>query len=128
MRWSCGVKSFKVHVTDEVLDDLRARLRRTRWPDEVPGIGWKQGTDLNWLQHLVSYWANDFDWRAWEQRLGALEQFTWDGIHFVYRRAASSRGVPIVLTHGWPSSFLDYLDMLPMLEHFDVFPVRRWRL
>jgi len=114
------VESFKVHVTDEVLDDLRARLRRTRWPDEVSGIGWKQGTNLDWLQHLVSYWANDFDWRAWEQRLGALDQFTWDGIHFVYKRAASGRGVPIVLTHGWPSSFLDYLDMLPMLENFDV--------
>jgi len=114
------VEPFKVHVAEEVLDDLRARLRRTRWPDEVPGIGWQQGTNLEWLQRLVSYWANEFDWRAWEKRLDAVDQFTWKGIHFMYRRAASGRGVPLILTHGWPSSFLDYLDMLPMLENFDV--------
>jgi microsomal epoxide hydrolase len=85
------VEPFKVHVADEVLDDLRARLRRTRWPDEVPGIGWKQGTNLDWLQRLVSYWTNEFDWRAWEQRLGALDHFTWEGIHFVHKRAPSGR-------------------------------------
>jgi pimeloyl-ACP methyl ester carboxylesterase len=68
----------------------------------------------------VSYWANEFDWRAWERKLNALNQFTWDGIHFVHQRAASGGGVPLILTHGWPSSFLDYLDMLPMLKDFDV--------
>jgi pimeloyl-ACP methyl ester carboxylesterase len=114
------VDPFRIHIADEVLDDLRARLRHTRWPDEVPGIGWNQGTELNWLRRLVSYWANEFDWRAWERRLNGLNQFTWDGIYFVHQRAASGRGVPLILTHGWPSSFLDYLDMLPMLEHFDV--------
>jgi pimeloyl-ACP methyl ester carboxylesterase len=75
---------------------------------------------MNWLQRLVSYWADEFDWRAWERRLNALDHFTWEGIHFVYQRAASGKGVPLILTHGWPSSFLDYIDMLPMLEHFDV--------
>jgi pimeloyl-ACP methyl ester carboxylesterase len=118
------IEPFRIHIADEVLDDLRARLRHTRWPDQVPGIGWKQGTELEWLQHLVSYWANDFDWRAWERKLNALDHFVWQGIHFVHRRAASGRGkprsVPLILTHGWPSSFLDYVDMLPMLENFDV--------
>jgi pimeloyl-ACP methyl ester carboxylesterase len=114
------VEQFRIHVADEILDDLRARLRHTRWPDEIPGIGWKQGTELHWLQRLVSYWANDFDWRAWEQRLNALNQFTWEGIHFVHQRATSGRGVPLILTHGWPGSFLDYLDMLPMLDAFDL--------
>jgi pimeloyl-ACP methyl ester carboxylesterase len=114
------VEAFRIHVADEVLDDLRARLRQTRWPDQVPGIGWRQGTELEWLQHLVSYWANEFDWRAWEQRLNALDHFTWEGIHFVYKRAASGRGMPLILTHGWPSTFLDYVDILPMLEDFDL--------
>ena len=114
------VEPFRIHVTDEVLDDLRARLRHTRWPDQVPGIGWKQGTDLDWLQHIVSYWANEFDWRAWEQRLNTLDHFTWEGIHFVYKRAVSGRGTPLILTHGWPSTFLDYVDMLPMLDDFDL--------
>ena len=75
---------------------------------------------MDWLQRLVSYWANEFDWRAWEQRLNTLDHFTWEGIHFVYKRAASGRGMPLILTHGWPSTFLDYVDMLPMLDDFDV--------
>jgi pimeloyl-ACP methyl ester carboxylesterase len=86
----------------------------------VPGIGWKQGTELEWLQRLVSYWADQFDWRAWEQRLNALDHFMGEGIHFVYRKSPSGRGVPLILTHGWPSSFLDYIDMLPSLEDFDL--------
>ena len=114
------VEPMRIHIADEVLDDLRARLRRTRWPDQVPGIEWNQGTELEWLRRLVSYWSDEFDWRAWERRLNALDHFIWQGIHFVYQRAASGRGVPLILTHGWPSSFLDYLDMLPILENFDV--------
>ena len=114
------MERFRIHVADDVLDDLRARLRHTRWPDQIPGIGWNQGTELNWLQHLLSYWAEEFDWRSWEKKLNALDHFIWEGIHFVHQRAASGRGVPLILTHGWPSSFLDYVDMLPMLEDFDV--------
>jgi pimeloyl-ACP methyl ester carboxylesterase len=114
------VEPFRIQVSDKMLDDLRARLRQTRWPDQIPGIGWEQGTELEWLNRLVSYWADEFDWRAWERRLNALDHFTWEGIHFVRQRAASGRGIPLILTHGWPSSFLDYMDMLPMLGHFDV--------
>jgi hypothetical protein len=114
------VEPLRIHVADEVLNDLRARLRNARWPDQIPGIGWEQGTELDWLRRLVSYWANEFDWRGWERRLNAFNHFTWEGIHFVYQRAPSGQGVPLILTHGWPSSFLDYMDMLPMLEHFDV--------
>ncbi len=86
----------------------------------MPGIGWEQGTELEWLRHLVSYWADEFDWRAWETRLNALDHFTWQDIHFVRQRATSGKGIPLILTHGWPSSFLDYVDMLPMLRAFDV--------
>ena len=114
------MEPFRIHVADEVLDDLQIRLHHTRWPDQIPGIGWERGTELNWLRHLVSYWADEFDWGAWERKLNALDYFTWDGIHFVHQRAASGRGVPLILTHGWPGSFLDYVEMLPMLEHFDV--------
>ena len=82
----------------------------TRWPDQLPGIGWEQGTEQEWLRHLVSYWADTFDWRAWERKLNTLHHFTWEGIHFVHQRAAFGRGVPLILTHGWPSSFLDYIE------------------
>ena len=114
------MERFRIRVEDEVLEDLRARLRKARWPEQIPGIGWKQGTELEWLRRRVAYWAEEFDWRAWERKLNALEQFTWEGIHFVRQRAQSGRGVPLILTHGWPSSFLDYVDMLPLLENFDV--------
>jgi hypothetical protein len=67
------VEPFRIHVADEVLNDLRARLRHTRWPDQIPGIGWEQGTELDWLRRLVSYWAHEFEWRAWERRLNAFQ-------------------------------------------------------
>ena len=114
------MEPLQIHVPDEVLNDLKVRLRLTRWLDQVPGIGWEQGTELGWLQRLVSYWASEFSWRDWERKLNELDHFIWEGIHFVHRRAASGRGVPLLLTHGWPGSFLDYVDMLPMLEDFDV--------
>lgn len=115
-----AVEPFSIHVSDDVLDDLRQRLMRARWPDAVPGIGWEQGTEIDWLKRLTSYWANDFDWRAWERKLNAFRHFTWNGIHFVHQRAASGKGTPLLLTHGWPGSFLDYVDMLPLLGDFDV--------
>ncbi len=68
---------------------------------------YQQGTEMDWLRRLVCYWVHDFDWGAWERRLNALNQFTWQGIQFVYQRATSGRGVPLILTHGWPGSFLD---------------------
>ena len=114
------MERFRINVADDVLNDLRARLRNTRWPDQIPGIAWKQGTELEWLRRRVAYWADKFDWRAWERKLNALDHFTWEGIHFVHHRAASGSGVPLILTHGWPSSFLDYVDMLPLLADFDV--------
>lgn len=111
---------FQIHVPTEVLDDLRLRLRQTRWPEQLPGIGWAQGTDQDWLRQLVWYWADTFDWRVWQRRLNALQHFTYEGVHFVHQRAASGRGMPLILTHGWPGSFLDYVGLLPMLEAFDV--------
>jgi pimeloyl-ACP methyl ester carboxylesterase len=114
------MEPFRLRVADEVLDDLRTRLKHARWPDQVSDIGWKQGTELDWLQHLVSFWADDFDWRSREQRINTLDHFTLEGTHFIYKRAASGRGLPLILTHGWPGSFLDYLDMLPMLDDFDL--------
>lgn len=114
------MKPFRIEAPEAQLADLRSRLRNARWPDEAPVQGWEQGVERQWLQRLVSYWAEAFDWRAWEEKLNRLDHFTWEGIHFVHKRAASGRGVPLILTHGWPSSFLDYVDVLPLLEDFDV--------
>ncbi|HEY3522403.1 MAG TPA: epoxide hydrolase [Candidatus Limnocylindrales bacterium] len=113
------IEPFEISVGDDVLDDLRARIRATRWPDSSPADPWEQGTDLGYLQSLLRAWADDFDWRAAERRLNEVPQVmvTVDGvrIHAVHARAADGRGIPLLLTHGWPSTFLEYLPLVPPL-------------
>ncbi|GAA1899225.1 epoxide hydrolase family protein [Asanoa iriomotensis] len=108
---------FLVDVPEAVLDDLRHRIRSTRWPPAAPGAPWEQGTDLDYLRGLLAYWADGFDWRFAERRLNSYAQFVVpvDGveIHCVHVRAAGGGGVPIVLTHGWPSAFV---EMLPLVD------------
>ena len=102
-----------------MLADLRERLRNTRWPDPAPGPAWEQGTDLEYLKELCAYWADGFDWRTQERDLNSLHHFRaeLDGvqIHFVHERSRSKDAIPLVLTHGWPSSFLEYLELVPYL-------------
>ena len=110
---------FSILIADEVLDDLRARILRTRWPDQVPGIGWEQGVELSCLRRMLAAWADGFDWRAQERKLNAFAQFRMEiegvAIHFVHERARRGAGVPLVLTHGWPSAFIEYLPLVPLL-------------
>jgi pimeloyl-ACP methyl ester carboxylesterase len=113
------VAPFTIHVPEEVLADLRARIRNTRWPDQAPGTAWAQGTDLAYLQQLLSYWANGFDWRAQERQLNTFRHFRAElddiHVHFVHERAREGNGIPLILTHGWPSSFLELLPLVPLL-------------
>jgi pimeloyl-ACP methyl ester carboxylesterase len=110
---------FTIDVPDEVLIDLRARLRGTRWPDPAPGRPWDQGTDLAYLRSLVGYWSDTFDWRSQERRLNGVHQFRAEleglRIHFVHERAVHGNGVPLILTHGWPSTFAELLPLVPLL-------------
>lgn len=110
---------FTVDVPEHVLDDLRARLAGTRWPDEIPGIGWDQGTGLAYLRSLTASWESGFDWRAQEDRLNSLHHFraVLDGlgIHFVHERGHGPAPMPLLLTHGWPSTFAEYLKVIPLL-------------
>jgi pimeloyl-ACP methyl ester carboxylesterase len=115
---------YVIAVPDEVLDDLRDRIRRTRWPEPAPGEEWSQGTDRAYLQDLLRHWADEFDWRAHEARLNRFDhrQATVDGVrlHFVHHRAPGG-GVPLVLTHGWPSTFLEPLTLVDRLgDRFDL--------
>jgi pimeloyl-ACP methyl ester carboxylesterase len=103
------------------LDDLRARLRATRWPDAPEDAGWSLGTDLAYLRELVAYWADGFDWPAQEAALARLPRFRVRlgglPIHFVHARAAAPAGpvLPLVLCHGWPDSFWRYVKLIPLL-------------
>jgi pimeloyl-ACP methyl ester carboxylesterase len=113
------VEPFRIQVGDEVLNDLRRRIIATRWPEASPGAAWAQGTDLAYLQSLLAYWAGGFDWRAEERRLNDFHHFraVIDGvaIHFVHERAVSGTGIPVVLLHGWPSTFAELLPMAALL-------------
>ncbi|HEX5385465.1 MAG TPA: epoxide hydrolase [Gemmatimonadales bacterium] len=112
---------YAIRVEDDVLDDLRTRIRRTRWPDQLPGIGWEQGTELGYLRELLAYWADGFDWRARERELNDFHHYRAEldglGIHFVHERGTGRDAVPLVLTHGWPSTFLELLPLVPLLTN-----------
>src|SRR5215469_14120877 len=122
-RSSVHTEPFTIHVENEVLADLRARIHQTRWPDQIPGMGWEQGTDPDELRQLLDYWADGFDWRAQERALNQFQHFRaeLDGvrIHFVHERARGGGGhekaIPLVLTHGWPSTFVELLPLVPLL-------------
>jgi pimeloyl-ACP methyl ester carboxylesterase len=113
------ITPFTIRVPDEVLSDLRSRILRTRWPAQAPGPAWAQGTDLGYLKRLVGHWADGFDWRAQERRLNAFKHFRAElggtRIHFVHERAREGKGFPLILTHGWPSSFLELLPLVTLL-------------
>jgi pimeloyl-ACP methyl ester carboxylesterase len=113
------LEPFTISVPESDIEDLKARLARTRWPDQLNGIGWEQGTDRSYLESIVAYWRSAFNWRAQEAALNKLPQFRATikahQIHFVHARAKSGRGLPIVITHGWPGTFAEIVKMLPML-------------
>ncbi len=113
------IKPMRVAVPDGDLADLRERLRRTRWPNPSPRPGWTLGTDDVYLRGLVEYWADDYDWRAVERRLNSYSHFrvALDDvvIHFVHCRAPVGDAIPLVLTHGWPSTFAEFLPLVDLL-------------
>lgn len=116
-----AIVPFKIHVSDDVLTDLKVRLARTRFPDEIDGAGWDYGTDLAYLKELVGYWKDRFDWRAQERRLNAFDQFTTniDGlrVHFIHQRSKETNALPLLMTHGWPGSFFEYTKVIaPLTE------------
>jgi pimeloyl-ACP methyl ester carboxylesterase len=115
------VEPFSIAVSDEVLADLRARIRNTRWPPPAAEPGWAQGVEREYLRELLAYWADGFDWRAQERRLNGYDHFRAeiDGvrIHFVHVRRG---GIPLVLTHGWPSTFVEHLQLAPLLGGFEL--------
>jgi pimeloyl-ACP methyl ester carboxylesterase len=119
------LKAFRLEVPDTALADLRERLKRTRFPDEAPGEAWKTGTSLPYLKELLRYWERGFDWRAQEARINAFPQYKVpiDGIelHFIHVASKRPNAMPLLLSHGWPGSIVEFLGLIPRLsEHFTV--------
>lgn len=114
-----SIQPFQVHIPQAILDDLRERLARTRWPDEVESAGWDYGTNLGYLKELVDYWQHQYNWRAQEAMLNQHAQFRAEidgvGIHFIHERGKGPNPTSIILTHGWPDSFYRFHKVIPML-------------
>jgi pimeloyl-ACP methyl ester carboxylesterase len=114
-----AVRPYRVEVPQAALDDLADRLRRTQWPDELPGAGEAYGVTNARVRDLATYWRDEFDWRAVEARLNAYPQFVTeldgDDIHFLHIRSSREDATPLLLTHGWPGSVLEYLDVIEPL-------------
>jgi pimeloyl-ACP methyl ester carboxylesterase len=108
-----------LEIPEAELDELRERLARTRWPNELPGVGWSRGVPRDYLMELAEYWRTGYDWREHEARLNELPQFTTtiDGttVHFVHVRSPEPDALPLILTHGWPGSIVEFLDMIAPL-------------
>jgi microsomal epoxide hydrolase len=119
------LRPFRVDVPEAVLDDLRDRLARTRWPDQIPGSGWDYGTDLAYLQDLCDTWLHKYDWRAQEAKFNRWPHFLTDidgqQIHFIHARSDNADALPLIITHGWPGSVAEFLDVIePLREDFHV--------
>jgi pimeloyl-ACP methyl ester carboxylesterase len=111
-----ALRPFRLDIPQSDLDDLHQRLDRTRWPDELPGVGWAYGVPRDYLRKLVRYWRHDYDWRAAEARLNAWPQFTTeiDGarLHFAHIRSPEADATPLIITHGWPGSIVEFTDIV----------------
>lgn len=114
-----SIESFNVNVPQETLEDLRERLASARLPDEVEGADWDYGTNLDYLKKLVRYWHDDFDWRAQEESINRFAHFRTEvdgfGLHFIHERGRGENPLPLILTHGYPDSFLRFLKIIPLL-------------
>jgi pimeloyl-ACP methyl ester carboxylesterase len=120
-----GIRPFRIQTEDSVLEDLRERLAKTRWPDQVPDSAWDYGVDQAYMKALVAHWRTDYDWRKHERELNALPHFTTelDGLtlHFIHVRSPHEKALPLLLVHGWPGSVVEFQKIIPMLTEPEKF-------
>jgi pimeloyl-ACP methyl ester carboxylesterase len=111
--------SMTIQIAEDILTDLRARLARVRWPDEIPGTGWRYGTDLAYLHTLVDYWHKQYDWRVHEAHLNTFRHFTVPmsgvALHFIHQPGLGPEPLPLLLLHGWPGSIWEFHKLIPRL-------------
>ncbi|MEV4089545.1 epoxide hydrolase, partial [Nonomuraea fuscirosea] len=111
-----SIDPFRIDIPQADLDDLRDRLGRTRWPDELPGAGWSYGVPTSYARELAEYWRTTYDWRAQEAALNAYPQFTTEidrqTVHFMHVRSPEPDALPLIITHGWPGSIAEFMKVI----------------
>jgi len=115
------IEPFVIHIEDAVLDDLKARLKRTRWPNAPKEAGWEAGTPVAYLKELVDYWLHTYDWRKWEAELNRFDHFRVlvgdEHIHFIHEKGSGPEPLPLLISHGWPGSVFEFLEVIEPLAH-----------
>ena len=110
------IEEFRIDIPQADLDDLRDRLAGTRWPDQLPGVGWDYGIALDDVRELAEYWRTSYDWRVHERQLNSFGQFTTeiDGqrVHFLHVRSGAPGALPLIMTHGWPGSVVEFMEII----------------
>ncbi|MDI1262476.1 MAG: epoxide hydrolase [bacterium] len=118
---SAEIKPFRISVGDDVLADLKSRLQRTRWPEAELVDDWSQGAPLKWIKDICGYWEREYDWRQREARLNRFAQFTTEidglGIHFLHVRSPHPEAMPLIITHGWPGSVVEFHKVIEPLTN-----------
>ncbi|MET8160878.1 epoxide hydrolase family protein [Sphaerisporangium sp. NPDC005289] len=121
MNQNAEIRPFRIDVPQARLDDLHDRLDRTLWPDEIPGTGWDYGVPVEYVRGLAEYWRDGYDWRAQEAAINRYPQFLTEidgqNIHFLHVRSPHPDALPLILTHGWPGSIVEYLKIIDLLTH-----------
>src|SRR5215210_902351 len=116
-------KHFKINIDQSIIDDLKKRIANTRWTDEFEDTGWEVGTDLGYMEELAKYWQHKFDWKKQEEYLNSFQHFktTVDGtkLHYIHQKGEGENSTPLLLTHGWPDSFVRFLKIIPLLTKAD---------
>ena len=114
------VRPFRISVPDEELAELRERLRLTRWPNQLEGADWDYGTELGYLKELCAYWHDQYNWREHEAQLNQWEQFVTEidgqNIHFIHARSPEKKALPLLVTHGWPGSIVEFVHVIDPLR------------
>jgi pimeloyl-ACP methyl ester carboxylesterase len=117
--------TFKATIPDIAMEDLKSRIKRTRWPDEIAGSGWEAGTNLGYLRELCDYWCEQYSWRNTEAAINAQPNFIAEingfKIHFIHVKGKGKKSIPLIITHGWPGSFLEMMKLIPLLTNDPVF-------
>jgi pimeloyl-ACP methyl ester carboxylesterase len=113
------IKKIEINLSPSLMDDLNTKIKLTRWPDEIDGSGWTYGAGLNYMKELAEYWTNYFDWRKTESEINKYGNFMAiideTRIHFLHIRGKGEKSIPLILTHGWPYSFLEMMKLIPLL-------------
>lgn len=122
------IEEFKIHVSNEKVDYLRKKIELTRWPDEINDKNWSHGTSLPFLKKLSEHWLNDFNWRHHEQKLNDIGSYKFKSksglkIHFLHSKSNNTKGIPLLLTHGWPGSIQEFLKIIPILQNQSPVPL-----